>query len=49
MAKRTYGQDGGKVVDLSALPKGMRRADPECDVVTIKDRSHLNPFKWGRR
>lgn len=45
MAKRTYGQVDGKVVDLSTLPKGMRRADPESAVTTFKDRSHLNPFK----
>ena len=25
------------------LPKGSTRA-----VTTIKDRSHLNPFKWGK-
>ncbi len=48
MAK-TYGQAGGKVHDLSKLPKKMRRLDPEWDGGTFTDRSHLNPFKWGRR
>lgn len=37
MAKKTYGQADGKVVNLSKLPKGMRRVDPEWDVATFKD------------
>lgn len=37
MAKKTYGMVGGKVVDLSKLPKGMRRVDPEWDVATFKE------------
>jgi hypothetical protein len=37
MAKKTYGQSNGKVVNLSKLPKGMRHVDPEWDVATFKD------------
>jgi hypothetical protein len=45
MAKRTYGQDNGKVVNLSKLPKGMRGVDPEYDVHTFKD----GPMRIFRR
>lgn len=37
MAKRTYGQVNGKVVDLTPRAKGQRRIDPEYDVHTFKD------------
>ena len=45
MAKRLYGQADGKVVNLSKLPKGMRRVDPEWDVATFKD----GPLRIFRR
>lgn len=44
MAK-TYGQEKGKVLDLSKLPKGSRRVDPEYDVHTFKD----GPLRIFRR
>lgn len=37
MAKRTYGQVNGKVVDLTPRAKGMRGVDPEYAVHTFKE------------